>query len=224
MHLRPITIVLAAATAFALTACDPGTPAVTPTAAAPAATEAATSTPTAEPVVATSVYFDASIVEIRAGDDVTSFDYYADPDELVDALTLAFGFAPSATSYSGGAHVPPGVRWEWSGFEIIDPDGFIPDDETTPTFQLATSAATVGDVAIESFGDLTIGSTQAEFEALALETWEITTGERGIIHLRELSVGAEANLGNPDPGLYIQADTSDGLVTSIIGPLPNFGA
>lgn len=138
------------ATAAPTPLADP-TPTSTPTAAStetPSPVESGGGNDFAEGEPPLAAYVAADTTSLRIGPigdggQATAFDYYDDaPDDVVAALTQAFGFSPYIDSSSASVTI-----YEWSGFQVVDltgPGGF-PDP---PDFYLRVSAQEVSGVPI----------------------------------------------------------------------------
>ena len=163
--MRLIAPAIAVSLLMLLTACDPGGSDPAP----PASSEPSESA-TVEPVVdeeaeaepeAATILFRTESFAILDEDDVTmqEFDYFDSPAEAISALTEVFGGAPVVTPFEGHTHQEPGNYYAWDAFTLIDYDA--PAVAYGEEYGVASSAAVVRGLTVETVADLTVGSTAA---------------------------------------------------------------
>lgn len=164
--MRLLASAVAVSVVLMLTACDPGGP--EPVATAPAESPSATATiePTAEaePAAATVLIRTESLAVLDEDAVVMAeFDYFESPTAAIATLTEVFGGDPVVTAFEGHTHQWPGNYYAWDGFTLIDYDG--PSIAYGEDFAVASSAAVVRGLTVETVSDITVGASAAAVEA-----------------------------------------------------------
>ncbi len=146
-----------------------------------------------------------------AGAEVFTFGWADDIAPAVEALTEAFGAAPTERAEAGnGSTYPDYTVYQWSGFALYDmvATDDLPRDEYTQPSYLRYTANTVGDVAITAEFDLSIGAPVDELEPA--DEWERGDGTR-IVFEPDRSGFADGT-----PSYAALADTDGEAVTAIL--------
>ena len=229
--MRLITPAIAVSLLILLTACDPGgvDPAPPPSA---EPSESATVEPVVEeevdePEPATIVLRTESFA-ILDEDDATmdEFDYFEAPTDAIATLTEVFGGEPVITGFEGNTHQWPGSYYIWDAFTLIDYDG--PAIAYGQDYDVASSAAVVRGLAIETVGGITVGSSAAEAIAAGGSeqgfSYEGTTA--AWIQL-DVVAGTDPEWAEWDggPRIFVHAALSapGGTVTILSAPVANYG-
>lgn len=201
------------------TPADTAAPPASPTAGeAPAAPTPAQTTPStpepSEPAAdPTGVVLSATGFTLSddTGAEIFTFGWGDDTAPAVEALTEAFGAAPSERTEEGnGSTYPDYTVYQWSGFALYDmvaTDDLPRDEYTQPTY-LRYTANTVGDVAITAEFDLEIGAAVADLDPA--DEWERGDGTRIVFE------PDRSGFAGGVPTYAALADTGGETVTAIL--------
>ncbi len=229
--MRLIAPAIAVSLVLLLTACDPSgsdptppppsEPADSATLAAPAETAAPA------PAAATILLRTASFA-ILGEDDVAlqQFDYFDPPAEAISALTAAFGGAPTVTAFEGHTHQWPGSYYAWDGFTLIDYDG--PAIAYGEDFGVATNAAVVRGLTVETVGDITVGASAAAVAAAGgiVQGFDYE-GTSATWYQLDAVAGTDPEWADWDggPRIFVNAamTAADGTVSILSAPVANYG-
>lgn len=226
--MRNLTPLLAIAVIATLAACTPTLPPVTP-----GASSSPTPTETIEPVVEEPDPVPALIVIAREsftiadseGTVTDDFDYQTDPAAAVARLTDVFGAAPVISNDEGNFHEWPSVIYTWSGFSVIDYVG----GDSIPfgaDYEVASSAAVVGGIAIEAPGGVTVGDSTATATAAGgtafSQMYDVVVSWVELDAVPDPSPDWAGWEGGPRIFVRLALDAPSGAVTIIAAPMVNY--
>jgi hypothetical protein len=170
-----------------LAACSPTPPpVVTPDAPRPAVSSDTESTPSETPSAvdpepsagAIVIGTDAVTVLDAGGSTLSYYVFTSDADAAIAGLTEYFDSDPSIGAIEQGTHNWPAATYTWPGFVLTDWIGG-PGIPAGEDFNVAVTAATVGGLAIETRGHITVGSsataTAATGATRMTDTWDGVT-------------------------------------------------
>ena len=98
------------------------------------------------------------------------FYFEEDGDEIVAALTQAFGVEPEVTTFEYSSEIREGRLFSWEGVDLYVNDGEIRRDIGNPRFRLVVSAEEVNGMAIRTTRGLMVGSPIDDVAAQADNT------------------------------------------------------
>ncbi|MFZ4895923.1 hypothetical protein ACL9RL_15885 [Plantibacter sp. Mn2098] len=224
MRSRRFVLPAVIAALVALTGCTPQ--AAAPESSATNATEPS-ATPTAPPVVA-SVLVRAEAVEVL-GDDgstIASATYFDAASTFTEMLTAAFGAAPVVEPDEGGIETPPGTRYTWSGFFIVDRD-IDQQEPYDPAITAYVIVPEVNGIRVETVGGYAVGdNAEAVATTYPDEVSRYTLTEGGeLLMVRADRVDIPPTGDKPEKRSWAVAvlGKTDGLVTNLIAPSGDFG-
>ncbi|TFD28359.1 hypothetical protein [Cryobacterium cryoconiti] len=223
-----------------LTACSgPAAPIPrTPSPTATPETATATATESAPPAAArvTDLVLSSTSIEFRdaSGTAQSTFDYFQPPDELVSALTLALGSAPTESTW-GEDDNHPGVTYAWDDFAIHDFDRVVNGETLNcPSSSFGVETEALNGVRIRTVDGIAVGDNAAEIAARYPDTsWRSAPlgdpkGEPVELHIGVGHVSlppCEAARGNSDRTYSVRLDAPDplGPITRFWGPSADWG-
>lgn len=220
-------LAVAVAITLAIALSRPGTPAPAESTAPPAVAPSTPSTPvdptpseSADPVdaVAAEVELGAAGFTIvdGAGEELLAWGWSDDAQTAVDALTEAFGAAPTERVEAGnGTTYPDYTVYQWTGFALYDmvplPGGPTRDEYSQPSY-LRYTANTVGPIAITAEFGLEIGMPVTEATALRPDAEEDRGGGTRFVFAADRS----ANAGAPTYSVIADTDGEGVAIQAIL--------
>lgn len=167
-----VRLLAAAVIAVTFSACVSAASAAKPTPDTPTPTATAAPTSAADPLdsVTTVVARPESLELHDASGTVASLDYRSDVAAAIATMTTVFGTAPADEEYPAVGADAPGTAHRWGGFELLEPryvDQPVDAAPTpfSPTFRVAFTAATSGDVELTTVEGHGVGDVWADFAA-----------------------------------------------------------
>ncbi|MEL4319179.1 hypothetical protein WJX64_09200 [Leifsonia sp. YIM 134122] len=151
--------------ALTLAGCAPSPSSSEPVAdRTPTAAASATPAPAPEPTAATElaaalIAFTAEAITVFAEDGTTlsSYDYYQEPQQIIDGLTTVFGGAPVETFHAASGHLTDRAERDWGGFTLITET--VPSTiDYHPQNTVEATAAVVRGIRISTVGGFAVGS------------------------------------------------------------------
>ncbi|WP_431803509.1 hypothetical protein [Microbacterium sp. bgisy203] len=194
----------------------PAPPTSEPGTASPAPTPTATATDEVGPPTAMTFSGTGFVLTDEDGDEVFTYAWRDDAQDAVDALTEAFGAAPTQRVEPGdGTHYPDYTVYQWDGFLLFDmiesTGGATRDTYPQPSYVLF-SRNEVGGIAMEAEHGLEIGMPIAAVRAAGPDQ-EIPRGNVGAIRF----VFDQERSAGDDPLQYSTfADTDGSVVTAVL--------
>jgi len=182
-----------------------------------------------------SVVLSTKSVQVKnsSGEVLGKYKYFEeDGDEVVAALTEAFGTEPEKSAFANREHTPPGEKFEWDGLELYVYDKEINYDIGYARFRLIVTASEVDGVVIETVDGIAVGSSVADLSAAADNTTKMDVDDGwdsdGIqYHLDERVIsGSNYTDVEGDPGAWstmVMVPDGDTEVERIYTPHINFG-
>ena len=230
--MRLITPAIAVSLFILHTECTPVVSPSTPHAPSATSTTSSTAEPEAEeeaePAPAT-ILLRTDFFAVLDEDDVVmqQFDYFDDPTAAIAALTEVFGGEPTVTAFEGYTHQWPGNQYSWDAFSIIDwvGGGGIAYGED---YAVTARSAVVRGLSVETVGDITVGSTEAQLGAAGALvqgfSYEGTTATWYELDGRPATDPEWAGWEG-GPRIYVNAavDAAGGPVTQLTAPVANYG-
>lgn len=206
-----------------ITGCSSQSAVPAPSSAAPSATQ----TEAAEPV-ASRVVIGGETVEVIADDDqvMSSVRYFDPATEMVEALTEAFGAEPVVSADAGGIETPPGTRYTWGKFAIVDRD-IEQAEPYLPAINVYAESAEESGIRIEAAGGFAVGEP-AETAAAALPNavsrYAMPDGtETLVIRAGIADIPPTGDVTDARSWAVAVLGTTDGPISRLVAPSGDFG-
>ncbi|MGG7464484.1 hypothetical protein [Plantibacter sp. YIM 135347] len=211
-----------------LTGCAPqaAAPSASPT--KTAAAPSATPTPTPADAVASRVVVHSQTVDVVAedGSTIASVRYFDPATDMVAALTKAFKAEPVVSADPGAIETPPGTRYTWGGFAIVDRD-IEQSDPYFPAINLYAETADVNGVRIETVGGFAVGDDVETVAAAAsdkVSRYTMGDGTHSVnIRVDRFDIPPVGDKPEARSWGVVLLGEANGSVTRIVAPSGDFG-